>query len=1858
MSQPARLAFGHQPGALKEGGAGETTSRPPRHLLQGGDSAWGHTPCNLGHAGKANLSRNPLAVAFAALLMVIVQSCGFFFPVEHAYADQTIKFENGNTARQDDEGKLWGTCVVTAIWHGEATSFVFGMPDGQAISAHCALYGAMAPVDDTYEYMATPIGDGSYNVHVFSDRAEYLQLPGSPRIPRGSNLIQPTESDSPWRPSIVRGGLLSMKKASTLPSVTDALATYDLSNAKFSVWRNEACTISADNLILTTKSDGTAPAATLDAGTYWLREDDEPKGFLPASAPVRFEIKPTETTFVTMSNNPVYEAPTAIAKKVDGEINATLSVTTSLEGLKDAEFTVRYYDGYYTALDLPSSPKRTWVLRSDATGRVALSSDSFVNGSPFYTNQAGRAILPLGTIAIQETKAPYGYFLEGQVPGSSSSYAAPVHVIRINGRERPLLQVGDLARTAGISVQKHDAQTGNAAQGDASLQGISFQIFNANQTSVTVLGRSYEPGAAIGSPLVTDATGKAATPKDFLPLGTYEVREISGNASYNNTAQAQRITLREEHTNTIVPCGSAFADSVVRGGVRIPKDDQDLSRNQAQGDASLEGAAFSVTLESSNPVVVRGRTYSKGQTVLTITTNAQGVAQTAASDLPYGTYTVRETQAPKGYHLNSDYKQTFSIRNDGQIVDLAPYPCRDAVIRGGVCLAKIDAELDSAQAQGDATLAGAEFSIYSESPQPIVVNGTEYTKGDVVSIIYANDKGFATTGDHELPYGTYAIRETAPSKGYLLNEAFEQSFSIRDDGTVIDLGSKACEEHVVRGGVAVGKVSRETSQHLPQGETSLAGAQFSITLQGDQPAMVNGNICEPNSVVCTIVTNEDGIASTEDRMLPFGTYVIRETEPPVGYLPNDDWSRTVQIREDGVIVDLTSEADSVDDQIMRGSLEFNKVAEDTMERMAHTVFRITSTTTGESHVAVTDENGLFNTEAWPHSRRTNANDTIVDSNDVVQEDAIVFDAGMWFSGRDDLQTTPNDQLGALPYDTYEVRELASKANAGHELVTFTVRIRQHGYHASMGTIDDKKTDRPDPKLSTTLAFDGTNHVAPVTERVTLVDTIRYEGLTPDTSYEIVGELVDRSTGELLRTGSGDSITSTASLTPTTASGYTELSFTFDSTALDGVTAVAFEHLMLDGSEVASHADLDDEGQTMRFPSIGTTFADRDGSHEAAANEERVSLVDAVTYTNLEAGKTYEMLGSLVDKRTGEKLLDSDGRELTSVVSFVANESDGTVDVPFTIPTRTVQGTTIVAFEQVRRLGTVLASHEDQASEAQTVSIPRIRTELTDEAGSHVITSERDVVLVDHVSYANLNASTTYTVRGTLYDKDTGKPIRTEEGATIESITTFTPDKADGTADIKFTVRSSLIAGKQVVAFESLMRDDREIAVHADLEDAGQTVYAPIIGTTLVGPSDEHEVAATEQLALVDTVSYRGLAPGIEYRMRGSLMDASTGKALTDSHGNPIVVEQTFEPESSSGYVRMPFEINGIDHAGKTIVCFESLLRGKGDKATVIARHEDMHDEGQTIAIPRISTHASDAEDGDDYLLGSGTVRIRDEVSFENLRPGVEYVMQGTLYAKGTGTALTNADGSTITASHAFTPSQPNGTVTLEFSFDTTRISETSVVVFETCLRDNHEVAVHADIHDEEQTVHLARIRTTATDAKGNHTTDATSNLSIVDTVTFEGLLPGTEYKLEGTLYNRQSGEPVKDAAGKTVTAQTSFTPNASDGQTQVTFEFDASRLGGSTLVAFEKLTTNDRLVATHEDLSDDQQSVILSKPKEEAKPNEGNGTGSSDKNTKEANSKAGSTPRTGEQIASYVLFANAGILALTAGVSIARRHRY
>ena len=1374
-----------------------------------------------------------------------------------------------------------------------------------------------------------------------------------------------------------------------------------------------------------------------------------------------------------------------------------------------------------------------------------------------------------------------------------------------------------------------------------SLEGAEFTVCNG-------------VGSSVGT-LVTNANGDTNTLE--LPEGTYTVRETKTPKGYL-PAPDQQVTVRGGQTTTVQVSDKPASDPM---SILVGKYDGDKeynANNLPQGSASLEGAEFTieyfdtVNYDSYDALKKAG---AKSTRTWVVRTNANGFARLDENSLvsgdeffyengvitiPRGSVAIYESKAPIGYKLNSDvsFQKIQEKPLDAVITFNAP-EIPEMVIRGGVSVQKLDSETGEVP-QGDADFSGITFSIINDNANSVTVDDKDYAPGQTVKNIVTDKKGVAKTPADCLPYGKYIIRETATNDDYL-NTSNDVHVTVNQDGKVYSVTAK---DDVVRGGVKITKHDIETGTGDPLGGASLDGTKFEIKTLNEKPVIVSGVTYTKGQVVHTLII-KDSEASTSAHLLPFGLYSIQEVKAGEGYLLTDGEPHEFRIAKDGVLVNPFDGA--FENQVMRSDLEFTKKGDDGQDRLAGVAFKLTSKTTGESHVVVTDENGYFSSaSSWNrHTHETNANDWALDTEGVIDSSKLDATAGVWFGG-----TTPDDSKGALPYDTYLIEELRCTANEGYQLIETSVIVSRDGKVYDFGTLTDVKAS------ITTKAYDpmdGDSNIG-MGNFLTIEDKVVYANLLPGRNYKLVAELHDANTGELL----SEDATVEHTFTAQEPSGFEVVHIDgIDTFVLAGNTITVYEKLYDEGgSLIAKHTDKDDVNQqvTVIVPEIGTTATDGADGDKLVSTDDAATVVDTVHYKNLIPGRSYALVGALFVKKTAEdgevtgEPLTVDGAPVVSYTTFTPETADGHADVTFTFDSLALKdGTQLVAAEVLfgiplepndltepdadMLLGLLenpenavefglhyLAEHYDIEDLGQTVTIknPKIAATALDgiDNDKNVVT-DSETVIVDTVEYHNLVPGKEYTLKGSMQvkgEKD-GKPVAKPlevDGKPVTAETTFTPEAAHGTVNVTFAFDSrDLEDGTQLVVFENLERNGNVLVTHEDIEDINQMVVVTVPGISTSardGIDGDKDVVVDDETTVIDTVEYKNLVPGKEYTLNGKLYSKSTGKPLMVGD-KPVTGQTVFTPEKADGKVEVTFTFDSRAIADKTdIVVFESLVRS----GTELASHADIDDKNQTVTVthPEIGTTAVDGADGDKNVITDDTTEVIDTVEYTGLIPGKEYTLKGTLHVKVTdeeGNVTEKpleVDGKPVTAETTFTPEKADGKVDVVFHFNSLTIPhDTEIVAFESLEKNGVEIAAHADIKDKAQTVTVKHpfITTSALDGiDGDKNIVTDDETVIVDTVKYSGLIPGKEYTLKGSMQVKKSDEDGNLTAeplevdGEPVTAETTFTPETATGEVEVTFTFDSRAIADKTdIVVFESLERTGVEIASHADIEDGKQTT-------------------------------------------------------------------
>lgn len=829
-----------------------------------------------------------------------------------------------------------------------------------------------------------------------------------------------------------------------------------------------------------------------------------------------------------------------------------------------------------------------------------------------------------------------------------------------------------------------------------------------------------------------------------------------------------------------------------------------------------------------------------------------------------------------------------------------------------------------------------------------IMAGFDWDSDEPVS----GDEFLIEGGKRIIPCGFYTIEETQSPTGLSLLEkvyhgkVYQQtngaSASIYTEGakgtgqliTTVDVPNKP--QHVT---ISIRKRDAESKTSVAKGQASetrkadfgsLAGAKYEVYFDNDETA-------DPE-IVGVITTDEKGEGSLTKRMagrpeaigddLEPGTYYVKEIQASPGYvldkyILNDGVTEEIKKGKIEVVCGYKEDGKAVTKNIA-GTFEDGKhLFRTRAENEDAEVFTYTVVSDDGSH-----KNHFRKVDAATGKELPGAKLQIINGKGTVVEE--------WIS------TNEEHIVWALPDGKYTLREVT--APYGYDVaedITFEVKAN---------VIEDTVEMKNKPlTIGTTAIDDATqSHQGVFAEHETIIDKVKVTGLYTGREYVVKGVVVDKTTGEPLKDAGGNEII--AESKPFTATGdemEVEAEFTVDSSKFTTDTViVVFEKLYRTSKvhdeetpvELQKHEAVDDEDQSIHYGGIvATTALDKNSkSHNilAAKNE---TIVDTVKYENLSPNSEYEIGGTIFDKTTG-KLTDIKG-----YAKFIPKTADGTTDVEFTFDATELANHDLVVYEILMINKIEINRHEDPNDEDQTMYVPEIHTTATDvETGDHIAYGGQTVKIRDVVEYKNLIPGKTYDMVGTLMNQRTGKAIK-NNGKPVTTTKPFTPSEPDGTVEIEFVFNGVDLQGETVVAFEECKTIYGPVAVHADINDAPQSVCIPKIGTK----------AALVDKEVRDIVSYDNLLPG-SYVMKGWLVDQETGKTIDGSEG-----ETHFEvtEDSRYGVVTVTLPIRNYDSSGgfKMTAFEECYFIGTTDNGTpeekLVGEHKDKNDKKQTVRVP-------------------------------------------------------------------------------------------------------------------------------------------------------------------------------------------------------------------------------------------------------------------------------------------------------------------
>lgn len=1030
----------------------------------------------------------------------------------------------------------------------------------------------------------------------------------------------------------------------------------------------------------------------------------------------------------------------------------------------------------------------------------------------------------------------------------------------------------------------------------------------------------------------------------------------------------------------LVPYGDATLQDVISG----VENDADPIRAYFKVKTSSGNLKLIKTSEDGNVAniefTVKGDGYSK-----TVKTNSKGEFE--LTDLFPGSYTVTEITDSK---YETQKSQTVKVESG----KTATVTFKNVLKKWNLTVTKTDAETKSAQ--GDATLAGAVYGIYN--------NGKLVDK-------YTTDKNGSFKTSYYVCGDNWTLKEIEPSEGYLLDEteyhigAEAKKYTLENNSVSIGV-----TEDILKGKIAIIKHTDDGSTKI---ETPEKGAEFQVYLKSSG-SYAKAKESERDTLIC----DEYGFAETKD--LPYGTYTVHQTK---------GWNGKEFIADFDVFISENNKTYKylINNASLESYVKIVKVDSETGKQIPYAgagfqiynpdgklvTMKYTYPNVTEIETFYTNSEGyLITPETLPYGKGYSVVEVQAPYGYVLDSTPIYFDITAENTSEEngvtivktEKKNTP--QKGTITVE--KTGEIFSNVTAvgggytdenGNDVALPTIYQPEYSVSSLSGAVFEIYADENIITPDGTVRYTKDTLVDAITtgEKGTATSKQLYLG-----KYRVVektapnGFVLNRTVNHIALTyaGQNEKVTNT-STSFTNDRQKVEIDLTkvleqnekFNIGSNDEILNVSFglyadEDLKAANGSVIPKDGLleiitcDEKGKatfTTDLP-IGSYYVKEisTDNHYILSDKKYPVVFEyagqntATVHISVNDGEPIEneiiygtIKGLKIDRETGENiagtlfgLFSNNETKFTEETAILTAESNEGGIFEFTyVPygeyiVRELKPAEGYLPNEENYTVTISENKEIIKITIENDKIPELGTTATIDGKKEVGATEV-FTLEDFVEYKHLVPGKEYTVKGVLMDKSTEKELLID-GKKITSEATFIPDKPTGSVTVEFTFDARYIKkDTDIVVFESLYSEDKELVVHADIEDVGQTVTVkiPKIGTK-ASIDDKKEFTANGDITIDDVVSYKNLTVGKEYTVSGVLMDKSTGKAfLVD--GKEIRSEVTFTPETADGEVTVSFTFDGSVITKETeIVAFETLYR----EGTEIAVHADIEDENQTVTI--------------------------------------------------------------------------------------------------------------------------------------------------------------------------------------------------------------------------------------------------------------------------------------------------------------------
>lgn len=643
--------------------------------------------------------------------------------------------------------------------------------------------------------------------------------------------------------------------------------------------------------------------------------------------------------------------------------------------------------------------------------------------------------------------------------------------------------------------------------------------------------------------LVCDEYGFAETKE--LPYGTYTVHQTKGWNGTEFIADFDVFVNENGKTYKYL-----INNSSLESYVKIVKVDSETGKQ-----IPYAGAGFQI-YDPNDKLVTMTYTYPEVTTIDTFYTNSDGYLITPET-LPYGKgYSVVEVQAPYGYILDSTpvyFDITAENTSEENGVTIVKVEKKNTPQKGTITVEKTGDIFSNVTAVGGgytdengndvalttiyqpeysvSGLSGAVFEIYADEDITTPDGTVRAKKDELVATLKTNTKGTATS--KQIHLGKYRVVEKTAPYGFVLNKTvnhIELTYSGQNEKVTNTSTSFTNDRQKVV--IDLTKILEQDEKFNIGNNDEILNVSFGLYADEDLKAS-NGTVIPENGLI-EIVTCDEKVKATFKTDLPIGKYYVKEISTDNHYILSDRKYPVVfeYAGQDTASVHISvNDGEPIINSIIYGTIKGLKIDRETGEKITGALFGLFS----NNETEFTEETAIFTAE----------------------------------SNEEGIFTFEN-----VPYGEYIVCELKPATGYLPNGESYPMTISENKEVVEINVLNDKI-----PELKTTAAIDGKKEFT-VNGDVTIDDVVSYKHLVPGKEYTVKGILMDKATGKPFLVD-GKEITSEVTFTAEKANSEVTVSFTFDGSVITKETEiVVFEALYREGTEIAVHADIEDEGQTV------------------------------------------------------------------------------------------------------------------------------------------------------------------------------------------------------------------------------------------------------------------------------------------------------------------------------------------------------------------------------------------------------------------------------------------------------------------------------------------------------------------------------------------------------------------------------------------------------------------------------------------------------------------------------------------------------